>query len=82
MGNIEREMTKWAEKGVGGHMCGQVPWVSIEDFVAEQSAKIVGCKTEEVTAMNSLTANIHFALVNPVVFECTKMAAITMAMCP
>ena len=65
MGNIEREMTKWAEKGGGGHTCGKVPWVSIEDYVTEQSAKIVGCRKEEVTSMNSLTANIHFALVNP-----------------
>ena len=61
-GEVEREMAKWSRKALYGHMTGEVPWYPIED-VAEASAKVVGCKTCEVTAMNSLTANIHFALV-------------------
>lgn len=60
---MERELVKWREKGVRGHKVGEVPWYIVEDFVVDQSAKIVGCKPLEVTAMNSLTVNIHFALV-------------------
>ena len=29
-------------RGVYGHIDGQYPWYSIEDFVQEESAKIVG----------------------------------------
>jgi kynureninase len=62
-GEIEREMKKWATRGARGHMTGQLPWFYIEDYVSEQSAKIVGCQPLEVTSMNTLTVNIHFALV-------------------
>lgn len=62
-GYVESEITKWSKKGVRGHFAGEFPWFSMEDIVAEGSAKIVGCRPEEVTAMNTLTANIHFALV-------------------
>lgn len=58
-------MRKWATKGSRGHKVGQVPWLYIEDFVSEASSKVVGCKQLEVTAMNTLTVNIHFALVSP-----------------
>lgn len=63
-GDIEREMRKWAAKGSRGHKVGQVPWFYIEEFISEASAKVVGCKPLEVTAMNTLTVNIHFALVS------------------
>lgn len=63
LGDVEREMKKWACKGSRGHKVGEVPWYSIEECLSEASAKLVGCKPEEVTAMNTLTVNIHFALV-------------------
>ena len=56
-------MAKWANKGVRGHTVGEFPWFTIEDSLAEESANIIGCKLSEVTYMNSLTANIHFAMV-------------------
>ncbi len=62
-GLVDQEMHKWSKKGIRGISVGAFPWLYIEDTIAEQSAKIVGCKPEEVTAMNTLTANIHFALV-------------------
>ncbi len=60
---VETEMSKWASRGARGHLTGQYPWMPIEDIVAKDSAKLVGCKPEEVTAMNTLTVNIHFLLV-------------------
>ena len=57
-------MSKWKTKAFFGHFTGEFPWYSVEDCIAEESAKVVGCKPEEVTAMNTLTVNIHFALVS------------------
>ncbi len=61
---VEEEMRKWRERGLYGHFKGRTPWYPIEDFLPEQSAKVVGCKPAEVTAMNTLTVNIHFAFVS------------------
>ena len=60
---LQQEMDKWSRKGLYGYFKGTYPWFSMEDFLMEQYSHIMGCKKEEVTAMNSLTANIHFALV-------------------
>ncbi len=60
---VQQEMDKWSKKALYGHMEGEYPWYPIEDFVAQEFSDVVGCKKDEVTAMNSLTANIHFALV-------------------
>lgn len=59
---VEREMEKWALKGSKGHVVGKIPWYVIEDVIAKTSAEVMGCKPEEVTAMNTLSVNIHFAL--------------------
>ena len=63
-------MSKWASKGFRGHLVGQYPWMPIEDIVAEDSAKIVGCKPMEVTAVYTLTVNIRFLL------ECACVASL------
>lgn len=70
-------MEKWSKKGVRGHSVGSCPWLPIEDIVAEQNAKVVGCKPEEVTAMNTLTANIHFAVVR----ACCMSVSVSSASC-
>ena len=63
---VEEEMAKWAHRGLRGHFTGKVPWYPIESItMPEQAAKVVGCKPSEVTAMNTLTVNIHFAFVSP-----------------
>ncbi|KAI7898195.1 kynureninase [Cokeromyces recurvatus] len=40
------------------------PWVAIDEIVKEPLAKIVGAKPIEVTAMNTLTSNIHSMLIS------------------
>ncbi|KAI9353349.1 pyridoxal phosphate-dependent transferase [Zopfochytrium polystomum] len=63
---LNEELDAWAERGVNAHFDhphGR-PWVSIDDTVTEESAKIVGAKTSEVAIMNSLTANLHFMMVS------------------
>lgn len=63
---INEELQVWGDKGVYGHFdhSYQRPWVSIDDNVIEESAKIVGAKRNEVAIMNSLTANLHFLMIS------------------
>lgn len=57
-------LDKWAKKGFVGHFCDPYPWLSIEDILVEESARIVGAKPLEVVSMNGLTTNCHLAMVN------------------
>lgn len=60
---MQQQMDKWAKKALYGHTIDPYPWLPIEDFVQEESAKIVGAKPIEVVAMNALTVNVHLAMV-------------------
>ena len=61
---VQEEMEKWAKKALHGHFTGKFPWYPIEDFVIEESARIVGGKPIEVTIMNTLTVNVHLGMVS------------------
>ena len=64
---LQQELQVWSEKGVHGHFDHSFnrPWVSIDDTVVEESARMVGAETkEEVAVMNTLTANLHFLMVS------------------
>lgn len=58
------ELDAWAEHGVEGHFRGELPWMDYHRFVREDLAAVVGAQSEEVVAMNSLTANLHFLMVS------------------
>ena len=45
---------------------GPNAWMPIEDSVIPGFAKLVGAKATEVTAMNSLTVNLHLGLVSAI----------------
>lgn len=61
---VKRELEQWAELGVKGHFSGDYPWMPYHEFLAEGFAEIVGAKPQEVVAMNTLTANLHFMMVS------------------
>ncbi|KAI8917660.1 pyridoxal phosphate-dependent transferase [Powellomyces hirtus] len=63
---VNEELDVWATHGVTGHFRHpkKRPWVSIDENVIEQTAKIVGASPKEVAIMNSLTANLHFLMVS------------------
>ena len=61
---LQGEMDKWAKRAIEGHFAGKFPWYPIEDFVIEESARIVGGKPIEVTIMNTLTVNVHLSMVS------------------
>lgn len=61
---LNYELTQWQKLGVKGHFSGEFPWMPYHEFLADESAKLVGAKTSEVVNMNSLTANLHFMMVS------------------
>ncbi|MDN3689642.1 kynureninase [Cyclobacterium jeungdonense] len=61
---INKDLKKWANQGVEGHFEGEVPWVDARKPSKSHLAALLGAKTEEVVAMNSLTVNLHLLLVS------------------
>lgn len=61
---INQELDLWKEKGVEGHFEGNRPWFHYHKFAKESLANIVGAKSKEVVAMNSLTTNLHLLMVS------------------
>ena len=74
---VAREMAKWAEKGIEGHFVGDIPWLEIEEHVVADLATLVGARPLEVTIMNTLTVNIHQAMVR----ICLDMLCIYIPVC-
>ncbi|WP_163377616.1 kynureninase [Cyclobacterium sp. SYSU L10401] len=62
--SINRDLKKWAEKGVEGHFEGAKPWVDARKPSKPILAKLLGALPEEVVAMNSLSVNLHLLLVS------------------
>lgn len=58
---VTEELQVWGEGAVNSHFKHRFgrPWVSIEETVQVQSAKVVGAKKDEVAIMNTLTSNLH-----------------------
>ncbi|KAJ3008694.1 hypothetical protein HKX48_008388 [Thoreauomyces humboldtii] len=63
---VNEELDAWGALGVQGHFRHPKnrDWVTIDDHVVQESAKLVGAKASEVAIMNSLTANLHFLMVS------------------
>ncbi|XP_035679775.1 kynureninase-like isoform X1 [Branchiostoma floridae] len=61
---LEQDLDYWARYGVFGHFEGPRPWALCDEYVTEQSARIVGARPEEVACMNGLTVNLHLLLVS------------------
>lgn len=61
---IEQELKDWETLGVEGHFKAKRAWMPYQEFVNEQTARIVGAKPIEVVVMNSLTVNLHLLMVS------------------
>lgn len=61
---VETELQDWALLGVEGHLHARHPWVSYHEMFPPLLSKIVGCKENEVVAMNQLTVNLHLLMVS------------------
>ncbi|KAI8078732.1 pyridoxal phosphate-dependent transferase [Halteromyces radiatus] len=58
---VNQEFDAWSRRGVEGHRNHPYnrPWVTVDEQVKEHLANLVGAKPVEVTAMNTLTSNLH-----------------------
>jgi kynureninase len=61
---IQVELNSWRELAIGGFSAGKNPWLYYQEYLKASLAKIVGCKEEEVTVMNTLTVNLHLLLLS------------------
>ncbi len=63
---LNEELEDWKNLGVEGHFDERAkrPWFHYHKFLKEGLAKVVGAKTSEVVAMNSLTTNLHLMMVS------------------
>lgn len=61
---FEKELKDWAKLGVEGHFKAQSPWFYYANQFSASLARIIGCKPSEVTAMNTLTVNLHLLLLS------------------
>ena len=60
---LNQELEDWATFGVEGHFNAKNPWMPYHEFLTESYSKIVGAKSSEVVAMNTLTVNLHLMMV-------------------
>lgn len=61
---MQNELEDWAKHGVEGHFRARNPWLSYHHIFTERLAKLVGAKTNEVVAMNTLTVNLHLLMLS------------------
>jgi kynureninase len=61
---IDRELKDWRNLGVGGYLHAKTPWLYYQHNFRKPLSRIMGCKKDEVTVMNTLTVNLHFLLLS------------------
>ena len=59
---VEQEMKDWANLGSKGHLHAQNPWLHYHKLLKKGLASVVGAKESEVSAMQSLTTNLHLMM--------------------
>lgn len=59
---ISEVMSAWSTLGIEGFTKGEHPWMSYQNDISRLLMPIVGAEEAEVTAMNSLTINLHLLL--------------------
>ena len=64
MNALEQEILDWREHGVEGHFRAKNPWFSYHKILSNSLARIVGALPTEVVATNTLTVNLHLAMVS------------------
>lgn len=60
--DLTQELEDWARLGVEGHLHGRDPWLPYHEQFRAPLARLVGALPSEVTAMNSLTVNLHLLM--------------------
>jgi kynureninase len=58
------ELSDWEQRGVLGHEQARRPWIGYAEQLQAGLADLAGAQPDEIAAMNSLTVNLHLALVS------------------
>ncbi|MBF0279906.1 MAG: kynureninase [SAR324 cluster bacterium] len=61
---LMEELEKWQRIGVKGHFSENLPWISYNEILAENSAALMGALPQEIVMMNTLTLNLHLMMVS------------------
>ncbi|MGY8931312.1 MAG: kynureninase [Flavobacteriales bacterium] len=61
---IQQELEDWKDLGVEGHFHARNPWLPYHEFLSDSYSKILGAKSSEVVAMNTLSVNLHLMMVS------------------
>ena len=61
---IQQELEDWKNLGVEGHFHARNPWLPYHEFLSDSYSKILGAKSSEVVAMNTLSVNLHLMMVS------------------
>ena len=61
---VNEVLETWRNRAVEGHFTGDRSWLKYNELLQEGQAQLVGSQPGEVVTMNTLTVNLHFALVS------------------
>ncbi len=59
---VAEVLDKWAQQAVQGHFDAPAPWMHYHALLRDALARLVGAQPVEVTAMNTLTVNLHLLM--------------------
>ena len=59
---IAAAVDDWARLAVLGHEGARRPWITYHDALAAPIAELLGCRTDEIAIMNSLSVNLQLML--------------------
>ena len=61
---IIQEIDDWKTHAVEGHFHAKNPWLPYHEMLSASYSKLIGAKSSEVIAMNTLTVNLHLMMVS------------------
>ena len=61
---IEDELRRWGSLAVDGHFQRPDGWLTYQDGLGDQAARLVGAQPNEIVFMNTLTVNLHVMLIS------------------
>lgn len=61
---LEEVLASWRDRAVEGHFTGKRPWMHYQEQLRAGQAEMLGARPLEIVTMNTLTVNLHLALVS------------------
>ena len=61
---VNTELERWARLGAAAHFEGELAWLPYHELLTDSLGRLVGGRSSEVVAMNSLTVNLHLLMVS------------------